>query len=129
MLATDLQTKKKFKKKIAEFGKKRIEYDVAFVYYAGHGIQINNQNYLLPTKEEFNTKDNVVDYGVSVQRIIEKLTVINDNVNVLILDACRNNPFESNWRSSNRTIKFEGSGLSKDASSIRKYDSFSNHCR
>ena len=33
-----------------EFGDKRSEYDVAFVYYAGHGVQVDAENYLLPTK-------------------------------------------------------------------------------
>ena len=110
ILDTNLQTEKAFKNRISEFGEKRKKYDVAFVYYAGHGLQVNNQNYLLPVKEKFNSQENVLDYGVSVQRIIRHLTFINDKVNVLILDACRNNPFESNWRSKNRSLDLPVSG-------------------
>ena len=45
--------------KIAEFGKKREAYDVGFVYYAGHGIQVGGENYLLPTKETFQSQYDV----------------------------------------------------------------------
>jgi uncharacterized caspase-like protein len=53
ILDTNIATERGFRNKISEFGNKRPNYDVAFVYYAGHGVQVNNQNYLLPTKEEF----------------------------------------------------------------------------
>ncbi|MDG2343241.1 MAG: caspase family protein, partial [Flavobacteriales bacterium] len=67
ILDTNLTTKRDFRNKIIEFGDKRPEYDVAFVYYAGHGVQVNNENYLLPTKEEFKSEYDVEDFGVSVQ--------------------------------------------------------------
>ena len=41
-----------------EFGDKRPEYDVAFVYYAGHGVQVG-ENYLLPTKVDFQKETDV----------------------------------------------------------------------
>ena len=71
-----------------EFGKKRSEYDVAFVYYAGHGIQIDDVNYLLPTKEEFLSEDEVELFGVSVQDIMRYLRDQTNEVNILILDEC-----------------------------------------
>ena len=75
--------------------------------YYGHGVQVNNQNYLLPTKKIFN---NVDDNGVSVQKIMRYLEGKTNHVNVLILYACRDNPFESDW-STTRSIK--GGGLAK----------------
>ena len=111
ILDTNVETKKAFFSKIKEFGNKRPNYDVAFVYYAGHGVQINNQNYLLPTKEDFSSEDDVEQMGgISVQLIIKYLTAMTDQVNVLILDACRDNPFESNW---DATRSLKGSGLAK----------------
>ena len=71
---------------------------------------MNNQNYLLPTKEEFKSEFDVEDFGVSVQMIIRYLTSITNQVNVLILDACRDNPFESTWET---TRSLAGSGLAK----------------
>ncbi|MDG2344164.1 MAG: tetratricopeptide repeat protein, partial [Flavobacteriales bacterium] len=111
ILDTNIVDQRSFINKIKEFGEKRSAYNVAFVYYAGHGVQVNNVNYLLPTKEVFKSHDDVIDYAVSVQRIIKYLTKMTDQVNVLILDACRNNPFEKNWDAT-RSIE-AGSGLAK----------------
>ena len=108
--ATNLENKRSMVDKIAEFGRKRSNFDVGFVYYAGHGIQVDGENYLLPTKETFESEYDVEDYGVSVQKIMRYITGMSQQVNVLILDACRDNPFESYWNKS-RSIK--GSGLAK----------------
>ena len=95
---------------IREFGNRRSEYDVAFVYYAGHGIQVEDENFLLPTKEVFEGEFDVLDYGVSVQNIMRYLEAQTNEVNILILDACRDNPFESTF---NTTRSLKGSGLAK----------------
>ena len=108
--ATNLERKRSMVDKIAEFGRKRSNFDVGFVYYAGHGVQVGGENYILPTKETFESEYDVEDYGVSVQKIMRYLTGMSQQVNVLILDACRDNPFESYWNKS-RSIK--GAGLAK----------------
>ena len=110
ILKENLITRREMLLAIDEFGEKREKYDVAFVYYAGHGIQINNQNYLLPTKEIYEDENDVLDYAVSVQKIMRYLETKADQVNILILDACRDNPFESNWKS---TRSLKGGGLAK----------------
>ena len=74
ILDTNLADKRSFKETIREFGNRRPDYDVAFVYYAGHGIQVGSENYLLPTKEVFQSEYDVQDYGVSVQNIMRYLT-------------------------------------------------------
>ena len=112
ILKENLATKREMLSAIKEFGSKRSEYDVAFVYYAGHGIQVDNENFLLPTKEVFEEEFDVMDYGVSVQNIMRYLRAQTDEVNILILDACRDNPFESNW---NKTRSLKGGGLAKIA--------------
>ena len=110
ILKENLESQTSFKRAILEFGKKRSNYDVAFVYYAGHGVQISGENYLLPTKVEFSTEDEVELFGVSVQDIMRYLRDKTDEVNILILDACRNNPFELNW---NTTRSLKSQGLAK----------------
>ena len=110
ILGTNLSTKSDFQSLIREFGRRRPLYDIAFIYYAGHGIQIGNENYLLPTKEEFQSEFDVEDYGVSVQSILRYLNNTTDKVNILILDACRNNPFESKWV---KTRSLNGNGLAE----------------
>ncbi len=110
ILDTNIADKRSFKETIREFGNRRPDYDVAFVYYAGHGIQVGSENYLLPTKEVFESEYDVQDYGVSVQDIMRYLTGMSNHINVLILDACRDNPFERNW---NVTRSLKGNGLAK----------------
>jgi tetratricopeptide (TPR) repeat protein len=110
LLKENLSTQLEFKKAILEFGKKRPSYDVAFVYYAGHGVQIDGENYLLPTKQNYSSSDEVELLAVSVQDILGYLESQTDKVNILILDACRDNPFESNW---NTTRSLKGGGLAK----------------
>ena len=97
ILGTDVSSKQEFVQLIRDFGSKRADYDVALVYYAGHGVQIGSENFLLPTGEVFESDFDVMDYGVSVQNILRYLNSVTDKVNVLILDACRNNPFEQKW--------------------------------
>ena len=106
----NLKTQRELKNAIRKFGIKRDSADVGFVYYAGHGVQIKNENYLLPTQESFESELDVEDYAVSVQAILRYLETKTDQVNILVLDACRDNPFKSNWDMS-RSLK--GDGLAK----------------
>ena len=108
---SDLSTKIEMLQLIREFGRARTNYDVAFVYYAGHGIQIGGENFLLPTKEIFESEFDAEDFGVSVQNIIRYLNNVTDKVNIFVLDACRNNPFESQWEQTRAINK--SSGLAK----------------
>ena len=110
ILDTNIANRGEFLKTIREFGNKRLDNDVAFVYYAGHGIQVGAENFLLPTKVNFETEYDVMDNGVSVQNIMRYLTGMTNQVNVLVLDACRDNPFERNW---NKTRSLKGGGLAK----------------
>ena len=111
LLHTNIEKRRDFLSAINEFGNKLPEYDVSFVYYAGHGIQINSENFLLPTKELFEAEIDVEDYGVSVQRILKYIETENEKkINIVVIDACRDNPFEQNW---NRTRSLKGTGLAK----------------
>ena len=83
---------------IRSFGKENKTADVALFYYAGHGLQTEQENYLVPIGAEISTKDDVEFECVKVatiQRLME--TNRSDKLNLLILDACRNNPFKS-WQ-------------------------------
>ena len=110
ILKENLENRSDFIQSIREFGNKRSEYDVAFVYYAGHGIQVDDENFLLPTKQDFSSEEDVLDFGVSVQNIMRYIRAQTNEVNILILDACRDNPFESKW---NTTRSLKSQGLAK----------------
>ncbi|MDC1375390.1 caspase family protein, partial [Polaribacter sp.] len=111
LLHTNLATEDAMLDAIKDFGRKRKNYEIGFVYYAGHGVQLNNQNYLLPTKEVFEFEEDVEDNAVSMQRVLRYLEASREGqLNFVVLDACRNNPFESNW---NKTRSLKGGGLAK----------------
>ena len=108
----NLSTRRDMLSLIEEFEEKRDEYNVGFVYYAGHGIQINDQNYLLPTKEVFEKESHVINYAVSVQTLLRSISSRSNEANIIVLDACRDNPYESNWNMT-RSSNGNGNGLAK----------------
>jgi tetratricopeptide (TPR) repeat protein len=89
---------------------------VAVVYYAGHGVQIDGRNYLVPVDVQFAAGGNITDGMIDMDTILAGL---DDQVrtNILILDACRNNPLEPKVASAgpNRGIE-AGSGLAAPTS-------------
>ena len=86
-------------------------FDVGFIYYSGHGMQdAYNETYLIPIDfPENSTIDDVTDYGYSIQDVLKSLNRYGDKLNVFVLDACRDNPYERGWKG--RSLK--GGGLSE----------------
>lgn len=82
---------------IVRFGGKLNGDSVALFYYAGHGMQVRGKNYLLPIDAEIATENAVRAETVDVDSVLDQLTA--SPLNIVILDACRNNPFERRWRS------------------------------
>jgi uncharacterized protein YecT (DUF1311 family) len=66
---------------------------VAFIYYAGHGVQVKGENYLIPVDETINGEGDVDIDSVSVSSLMSMLDHAETSVNVIIFDACRINPF------------------------------------
>ena len=86
-------------------------FDVGFIYYSGHGMQdAYNETYLIPIDfPENSTIDDVTYYGYSIQDVLKSLNRYGDKLNVFVLDACRDNPYERGWKG--RSLK--GGGLSE----------------
>jgi len=80
-------------KVILQFGKKLGKGTVGLFYYAGHGVQVEGKNYLLPLNAPINTKDEVPYESIDVNRVLDKMKSAGNSLNIMILDACRNNPF------------------------------------
>jgi uncharacterized caspase-like protein len=68
--------------------------DVAVVYYAGHGAQVRGHNYLIPADFKGRSSLAVEHSGYDVELLHEKLVDRNTRARILLLDACRNNPFK-----------------------------------
>lgn len=77
---------------------------VGFFYYAGHGVQIDNTNYLLPISTNLEEEESVLSEGIDINWILHQMKQSNTSMNILMLDACRNNPFNEKYRSISRGL-------------------------
>ena len=74
--------------------------DVGMFYFAGHGVQLDGQNYLIPVDSTISSESDVRHRTVPAGWVVEKIQESGNGLNVVILDACRNLPsFARNWRS------------------------------
>jgi formylglycine-generating enzyme required for sulfatase activity len=90
------------KRAIQEFGarlEKAGPAAVGLFYYAGHGVQLNGRNYLIPTTAQIEREGDVEIEAVSADWVIEQMRYARNRLNIVILDACRNNPFTRSMRS------------------------------
>lgn len=85
------------KRAIDDFGLKLKGNDVGLFFYAGHGIQSKGYNYLIPVDARLRAEQDVEYDCVPADRILAKMEGSGTKVNIIILDACRNNPFERSW--------------------------------
>ena len=73
---------------------------VGLFYYAGHGVQYQDENYLVPLDAKVQYEDDIVRMCFPVQRmVLSNMERANSRMNIIILDACRNNPFPATSRS------------------------------
>ncbi len=87
------------------FTKKIKDYDVALFYYAGHGVQVNGNNYLVPVDANLDDKEMVSYVTLNINDVNGAFNQNTDNINIMILDACRNDPFASWERGGERGFK------------------------
>ncbi len=66
---------------------------VALFYYAGHGVQIEGDNYLIPLGVEINDSSDVTEFAVPLQSVMRTMARSQTRLNIVVLDACRDNPF------------------------------------
>lgn len=88
----DVPTKREFKDAIFEFTGKINQRTVALFYYAGHGMQVDGINYLLPTKAELRTRSDIEDENIQINYLMSELEARQAALNIFFLDACRDNP-------------------------------------
>jgi hypothetical protein len=83
-----------------QFGDRLINNDVGLVYYSGHGVEVKGRNYFIPVNADIQREDEIADQGLDVSLILEKMSTAGKGVNILIVDACRDDPFGRSFRSS-----------------------------
>jgi uncharacterized caspase-like protein len=84
---------------VLEFGRKLNDNTVGLFYFAGHGMQVRGANYLIPVKASIQSEDEVEVEGVDVAYVMARMATAKNQFNIVILDACRNNPFQRSFRS------------------------------
>src|SRR5258706_14117042 len=80
---------------LREFGDGRGGRATGVVYFAGHGMQVRGRNYLTPVDADIAREDEVAFAALDLGAVMDKLDSAKNPVNIVILDACRNNPFGS----------------------------------
>ena len=100
-----------FKRALREFMDAAQDADIAVVYYAGHGIQVRDMNYLIPVDAKLATEIDAEDEAVSLDRIVAALEPAK-RLRLVILDACRDNPFARTMKRRVATRAVNG-GLAK----------------
>lgn len=87
------------KRAMVDFGRElRSSEAVGLFYYAGHGLQVNGLNYLVPVNANIKDETEVGIETVSLADFLATMERAKSRINIVVLDACRNNPFASNFR-------------------------------
>ena len=89
---------------------------IAVLYFAGHGVQVGGANILLPVDIEARSEREALDDGIALPVLMERMAAANGRrgggLNLLIIDACRDNPFQASGRSIGSTRGLAASGSS-----------------
>ncbi|MGD9914821.1 MAG: caspase family protein [Rhizobiaceae bacterium] len=108
---------------LIQFGRAAENADVALFYYAGHGLQVNGQNYLVPV-------DAMVEFEAEIDISLVSLTGVmrqlerGSKTNLIFLDACRDNPFADKLKSSTRSAVPLSKGLTRVQSNSGTFIAF-----
>jgi hypothetical protein len=98
-------TLKQMREATRRFADKLEVSDVGLVYYSGHGIEVKGKNYLIPVNADIRREYEVVDQAFDASNLLRMMESLQSNVkkrvNILIVDACRNNDLPKSWRSTN----------------------------
>jgi hypothetical protein len=97
---------REMRRAILDFGTRLREGGVGLFYFAGHGLQVNGRNYLVPVDAVIASEAEVeVEVeGIDVASVLARMETARNRVNLVILDACRDNPFARSFRSAARGL-------------------------
>ena len=96
---------------LRDFADRARDADIAVVYYAGHGIEVDGANYLIPVDAKLERDTDVYDEALSLDRVLLAIEPAK-KLRLVILDACRDNPFSKNMKRTLATRAI-GQGLAK----------------
>jgi hypothetical protein len=82
---------------IDSFGKSLNDFDIGLFYFAGHGVQIEGENFLAVTNTNFESETSVQYSSLTLNKVLTYMERAENKTNIVILDACRDNPYEKSW--------------------------------
>ena len=91
-------TRREMNQRISEFTHRLEPGDTALVFYAGHGVEIDGENYLLPTDilaPASGERDFIKSESIALSELLDRIRATGAGITIAIIDACRNNPFET----------------------------------
>jgi Caspase domain len=92
-------THKEMDQSLSDFGSQLSAHEVGLFFFAGHGMQIDGVNYLAAVDTSFDKEIDAKYSSLQLNKVIETMEIAGNRTSVIILDACRNNPYERRWRS------------------------------
>jgi uncharacterized caspase-like protein len=104
-------SKRDMEKQIRAFGEKLEGADVGLFYYAGHGLQVDQKNFLAPIDAEFKTESDLDFEAIELDLVLKQM-LRNAHTSIVFLDACRDNPLAANLRQTSRSLDV-GRGLAR----------------
>ena len=100
MLVRENVGERGLKEAVDTFAKHLKKGGIGLFFFAGHGIQVKDQNFLMPIDVGFESEADIAYKGVSAEYVLSRMAEAGNRVNIVILDACRNNPFQEAKKSS-----------------------------
>ncbi len=104
VLAHENLNQKEIRRAIIEFGNRLAEGGIGLIYFAGHGLQVASRNYMIPVDAVIKSEAEVEVESVDVASVLARMETAQNRLNIVILDACRDNPFGRSFRSSARGL-------------------------
>ena len=98
------QDQKSMADAIRVFGNQLKAGGAGLFYYAGHGMQVRGRNFLIPVDADIQNEDEVPYRSVDANEVLSKMETAKNRLNLMILDACRNNPFARKFRSASQGL-------------------------
>jgi len=93
------------KRAMLDFGRSlRDSPEAGLFYFAGHGIQVRGKNYLVPVNAKISDEDEVDLEAIDVNSFLRVMDSSSSSINIVVLDACRNNPFARSFRSATQGL-------------------------
>jgi hypothetical protein len=98
-----------FEEEIERFGKSSLNSEIALFYFAGHGLQSGGRNFLVPTDAKIKRDKDISKKSIGVDEVLHEMELSGAKLNLVILDSCRDNPFEDDLRSfaKGRNVAYE----------------------